>query len=346
MDNDSLVTIPIVIHVIFGDEDQNVDDERLLGQIRRLNEDFRRLNPDTALTPALFKDVAADTKVEFCLAEIDPWSESTKGITRTQTFVNEIGLTQRYWQSALGGQDAWDQNRYLNIWVCEIVEDGSIAGFAEAAKMEPAGAEGIVIDYRYFGILTSGMSSFGGGRTLTHETGHWLGLSHIWGVETGCAIDDGIEDTPLQLDRYRGCPTYPQQSCGSEDMFMNFMDLTDDACMNLFTEGQKERMRRVLFTFKPNLWIQDLCENPTTSSLSPDLQRMHLFPNPTRGHLRISLGNLTLNHRIQIRNLQGQMLSYRQLDEGISISDFPPGLYLLTLETGDQSKTFKIIKTD
>lgn len=81
-------------------------------------------------------------------------------------------------------------------------------------------------------------------RTLTHEVGHWLNLRHIWG-DGGCGVDDFVADTPLSDAYNRGCPAYPDVSCGTADMTMNFMDYTADSCMNMFTEGQKDRMHSV-----------------------------------------------------------------------------------------------------
>ena len=74
------------------------------------------------------------------------------------------------------------------------------------------------------------------GKTLIHEIGHYLGLSHMW--HEGACVDDKVEDTPIQATSYLGCPEFPSRSCGSVDMNMNFMDYVNDECMHMFTEGQ------------------------------------------------------------------------------------------------------------
>lgn len=105
-----------------------------------------------------------------------------------------------------------------------------------------------MVDYQVFGTTGNLLPQYNLGRTTTHEVGHWLGLRHIWGDDSGaCTQSDGISDTPNQGDDYGGqCPTGTRSSCGSNDMYMNYMDYTDDACMNMLTNGQKAVMRATL----------------------------------------------------------------------------------------------------
>merc|ERR1712176_667406 len=95
------------------------------------------------------------------------------------------------------------------------------------------------------------MGNWNLGRTLTHETGHYFNLQHIWGDQRGgtCDDNDGVDDTPNQFGTHYGCPAYNTDqttSCGSNDMFMDFMDYVDDACFSLFTKGQLERSLALL----------------------------------------------------------------------------------------------------
>lgn len=253
--SNNLYTIPVVVHVLYNDASQNISRQRIDEQIQILNEDFRRQNADTSLTPSDFLSVAADAQIEFCLATRDPNGQPTTGITRRAVNIANIGNGNDYYSSARGGQDAWDANRYLNIWVCEI--GGATLGFTYRPGMAPSGADGLVIDYNNFG-RTGATAPYNQGRTTTHEVGHWLDLEHVWG-SGGCGQDDGISDTPDQDQESNGCPTHPKVSCGTADMFMNYMDYTDDACMNMFTQGQRNRMRATIQSVRPNLLTGQRC---------------------------------------------------------------------------------------
>ncbi len=247
------VTIPVVVHVVYGNANQNITDAQILSQIAVLNADYGRTNADTSNTPSAFQSVAANTEIEFCMAERDPNGNSTDGITRTSTsvgsfsdFFNDIKF------DSTGGKNAWPRDEYLNIWVGNL--QGNILGYAQFPGLGNAATDGVVIDFKYFGSEGSVVDPYDLGRTTTHEVGHWLGLYHIWGDDGGaCTGSDQVNDTPEQGDSYYDCPVHPSVSCGSDDMFMNFLDYTDDICMNLFTNGQKTRMHATLDNFRENV---------------------------------------------------------------------------------------------
>ncbi len=240
----NVITIPVVVHIVYRTSAENISDAQVQSQIEVLNEDFQRLNADASNTPSLFQSVAADAEIRFCLATRDPLGNPTNGITRTQTTKTSFSVyTDDVKYSSQGGKDAWPTDQYLNIWVCNL--GGGVLGYAQFPNGGPAATDGVVIDYRYFGRGGSAQAPYNKGRTATHEVGHWLNLRHIWG-DAQCG-DDYVNDTPVQQGPNYGCPTFPKPSCGNtSDMFMNYMDYTDDACMNLFTQGQKTRMRAVL----------------------------------------------------------------------------------------------------
>ncbi len=236
-------TIPVVVHIVYENEDENISDEQVLSQLEVLNADFRKMNADVSMVPEVFEDLVADVEIEFCLATIDPNGNFTTGITRTATNIEEFGgINNDIKIDAEGGKSPWDATRYLNIWVCDI--EDSILGFATSPGTTPA-FDGIVIDYDNFGTIEEAVYPYNRGRTTTHEVGHYLGLRHIWG-DGDCSIDDGISDTPLQEMSHTGCPSFGSPSnttCGSQDMFMNYMDYVDDRCMFMFTLEQAEVMR-------------------------------------------------------------------------------------------------------
>ena len=246
--------IPVVFHVIHRGEDlgigTNVSDEKVLEQLSILNDDFGRLNSDQTLTPLEFLDVAADTEITFVLAKQDLEGLPTQGITRQQGTQNIYKFSE---DEILYAENYWPAEDYLNMYIADL--DGYL-GWASFPFSDLEGIseinndrllDGVAIDYQWLGVNENTGSFDSYGRTLTHEVGHYLGLRHIWGNRQNCDADDYCEDTPLQSTSYSGtCPSDAAISCETSDMYSNFMNYTDDACMNIFTQNQKERMHVVL----------------------------------------------------------------------------------------------------
>jgi len=248
----TIITIPVVVHVVWNTAAENVSDAQVNSQIAVLNEDFRRLNADAVNTLAQFQGVAADTEIQFCLATRDPNGQPTTGILRVQTSQTSFAATTasavKY--TAQGGSNAWPASSYLNMWVCDITS--GILGFATFPGGSAAN-DGVVIDYAYFGRNGSAVPPFHLGRTATHEVGHWLNLIHIWG-DGPCGVDDLVADTPDDDAANYGCPL-SAAACTGTAMVQNYMDYTDDSCMNIFTQGQRVRMRAVFATGGPRAAI-------------------------------------------------------------------------------------------
>ncbi len=252
--DETVYTIPIVVHVIHQGEAlgsrSNIPDEQIISQIETLNEDFRRLNADASSTPSEFLPVAADINIEFVLAKRDPEGLPTDGIVRKRSqFTSYSFNTDR----ELKTQSYWPAEDYLNLWVSTI--SGNLLGYAQFPTSNLEGmdvdqsisrlTDGIVVDYQYMGTGYNAVA-FSKGRTTTHEIGHFLGLRHIWG-EGGCSSDDYCDDTPNKSGSTEGCPSEGSvETCSSVDMFQNFLDFTDDVCMNIFTTCQRQRMRTIL----------------------------------------------------------------------------------------------------
>lgn len=244
-----VVKIPVVVHVVYNTPQQEISDEQIKSQIRILNEDFRKLNTDVASVPSAFQPLAADARIEFALACRGPDGKPTTGITRTQTSVTSFSDDDAVKFTAQGGHDAWPRDKYLNIWVCNLQPYLGYAQFPGG----PADTDGVVITYTAFGDTGTAAAPFNKGRTATHEIGHWLNLRHIWGDDcptaNQCGGSDLVNDTPNQECMNYGCPTFPKVSCNNGpngDLFMDYMDYTDDACMVMFTKGQSARMDAAL----------------------------------------------------------------------------------------------------
>lgn len=242
-----VVRIPVVVHVIWNKEEQNISDAQIQSQIDVLNEDFRKLNSDISQVPSVWKDLTADFGIEFFLATKDPDGNLAKGITRTQTSEVSFGTNDKVKSTATGGKDPWPTDHYLNIWVCQL--KGGLLGYAQFPG-GPAETDGVVITHTGFGTTGTALSPFDKGRTATHEIGHWLNLYHIWGDDgTGCGGTDEVDDTPNQGGPNYGFPGFPHISCNNApdgDMFVNYMDYVDDKCMVMFTQGQAIRINACL----------------------------------------------------------------------------------------------------
>lgn len=237
---DGTIEIPVVFNVLYKTSAQNISAAQIQSQINVLNADYAATNSDYNLTPSLFQSVrAGSTGIKFVLA-----GTVRKSTTKTSWLTNDAMKS-----SAKGGIDPTSPTTTLNIWVCNLAN--GILGYAQF----PGGAaatDGVVLDDNATGNTGTVSAPYNKGRTATHEIGHWLNLRHIWGDGT-CATDY-VDDTPIHNAANYGCPTYPHKSTCTgtpTEMTMNYMDYTDDACMYMFTLGQKTRMKAVFVTGGP-----------------------------------------------------------------------------------------------
>jgi hypothetical protein len=290
--------IPVVFHVIHNNQavgtGANLSYAVLQSQIDVLNEDFRKILGSNGYNT---HPDGADTKIEFCLAQRRPDGSAFPGgengvnrINRSTAGFTAPPYSSNYYESTIkpytynsGTPTAtrgWVPTKYLNIWVSDL--SGGLLGYAQfptsALGGMGCGSQSLATDgvvFLYSSIGKSSVSGFAGpyneGRTATHEIGHWLGLRHIWADDNGgCTQDDYCADTPFAGDANYGCPT-GTNSCTSQpssDMIENYMDYTDDDCMNIFTYDQKNRMRVVLENTRASLINSDACIPPSTNDAS------------------------------------------------------------------------------
>lgn len=339
-----IITIPVVVHILYHQPGENISDQQVISQIEMLNQCFRRLNADTSNTPAVFKSIAADCEIEFKLAISDPIRRSTSGIIRRYTPMTEWKADDQMKFSAQMGDDAWNAQIYFNIWVCNMK---GVAGYASTPG-SPADKDGIVIGYKVFGKNNS--SGFEMGRTAVHETGHWLGLRHLWG-DTNCG-DDLVDDTPRQSSYNIGCPSGIRITCGNEpngDMYMNYMDYTNDACINIFTEGQKTRMRSLFAEGGPRYFIllssgldyPLISESPLPEE-PPKWLHSQLYPNPAANELTLDIAYdiRWIGKTIFILDVSGQLVMQTTITskvQKINISKLKSGVYFLSVKKEDGS---------
>jgi hypothetical protein len=241
-----LITIPVVVHVIWRRKEENISDAQVQSQLAVLNRDFRAKNTDKSKVPPVWKGLVADPNIQFALAKKDPNGQTTSGITRTKTTRASFGTGDSVKMTKGGGIDPWPADRFLNVWVCNL--GGGLLGYAQFPGGPPK-TDGVVILHTAFGTKGTAAAPFNLGRTATHEIGHWLNLRHIWGDTNDCSGSDFSDDTPRQQLPNNGKPAFPHLSCNNGpngDMFMNYMDYTDDDTMFMFTPGQVVRMNATL----------------------------------------------------------------------------------------------------
>ena len=267
------LTIPVVVHVIYNSDLENISDDQVKSQIDALNRDFNNLNTDSLTSNHAFYPMVGNIGIKFELATTDPSGKTTTGVTRTKTsklnwIEDDLNKDNMKFTSS-GGIENWDPKRYLNIYTVRFDDEVGLLGYAyfpEDLAYYPE-TDGVVIDFRCFGTKGTsgieGLNAYNLGRTVTHEVGHWLGLFHIWGdkiydTDKACG-DDKVSDTPPAESDNSGNPIFPYRPnnrCGSDangEMFMNYMDYVHDKSMVMFSKGQVTRMTSAINTFRKDL---------------------------------------------------------------------------------------------
>lgn len=265
MDINAAVIVPVVFHIVLPNPNI-VTNTQILAQLDSLNKDFSNTNGSSNLLPSWFQNIRGKSLIQFCLAQRTPDGEETSGINRVPTNVPVFNLDDRIKTTALGGADSWDTERYLNVWIS--AQDDGILGYATFPTTTEPKFQGVVIDYRSLpGASYASYANYNRGKTLTHETGHFFGLFHIWGDDDGrCTGTDFVDDTPNQADASEGCKTgrFTDSCTASGDgiLYQNYMDYSYDNCLMLFTAGQVTRMEVVFNSYRSSLATSNGCVPP------------------------------------------------------------------------------------
>jgi hypothetical protein len=372
----STYTVNVVVHVVWKDSVENLDDSIIYNQIQVLNEDYNRLNADTGNLRSIFKPIAGTVGIHFNLFQII--RKHTNTLFNVSLTSGSMPNQMKY--DSLGGSNAVDPVHYLNIWVCKIqpitigsIQIGQILGFAFPPNNlsnwpSNSGApdireDGVVIDYRCFGrnnpnILTMGSQTITiKGRTPTHEVGHYFGLRHIWGDgatfgNNNCTGDDGIQDTPNANNQSNFNCNKSKNTCvdtnlgwttlDMPDLVENYMDYSSEDCMNMFTQGQAN-------------WIITTLQGPRSELLNANYVHtnfnnfnFNIFPNPTKNNLIIQNTSNIQSADVKIEDVTGKnilntKLMFQNGKASLNFSDINSGIYILKISDSVLSYTTKII---
>lgn len=369
MRSDDIYTIDVVVHIVYQDSSQNIPDSRVYAVMDKVTKDFMRQNDDADSVRDIFKDRVASANIQFNVHAIER-------IKTDATFDFDLfaGLPDHVKRTDGGGSDAYNPEKFMNLWVCNL--EGGLLGYAyppaglynwpDGSNAPEVGLDGVVVATQAFNVFDTITieSSLGGGsttipirgRTVTHEIGHYLGLRHIWGDGLAvlgipaCNEDDGIEDTPNQgLPSQFACNTLQNTCIDGEDdepdMIENFMDYASEPCENSFTRGQAAHMRSVLENERIGLI------DSTTSVINPHKQHLsiNLYPNPARDYLNLHIRQ-TIKENVTVdiydfsgKHVQTEIFESSTGNQRIDISQLTKGIYFLRASTQDNIYSNKFI---
>ncbi len=370
--------IPVIFHVIHSGEPagfgKNISQAQILSQMDVNNKDFRGWNSDIGNIPSVWKSLAGDMAINFCMAAKDP-----SGNTLAEPGIERINRSSKGWplspydiqwiDTVMKPATIWDPNKYLNIWITQPYDVNNTSTIIEGYAAFPPGSslqglngpfgsnttDGVVLRHTATGTVGSAQAPSNKGRTASHEIGHWMGLRHIWG--DGTCQSDYVSDTQVACDMNFGCPTFPYVSCCANgpngDMFMNYMDYTDDACRVMFTKGQATRGITAMTSspMRINLTQSTVqCGYGVSVSELTLSQRISIYPNPSSGliNIDIALENAT-EVTIRVMNVLGEEVKKLELGSveaqslRIDLSGQSNGVYFVETSAGDKKASEKVV---
>lgn len=392
----TVYNIPVIFHIlhsgvavnsISATTGRNLNAAQINSQIAVLNADYRKLNTDfsTYVTQTAFVNASADIEINFCAAKVGP-----TGTVLAEPGIDRINVSTKGWtalpydmtyiESTVKPGSSWDPTKYFNVWVLEFGgADLGTLGYAQFPTIPSgtnpvtdmvgfggaANTDGVVLDYQYVGntgtALNANSAPYNKGRTLTHESGHWLGLWHING-DANCG-NDYVTDTPAQSNLSSTCPNtngaVVNSGCSASPnppgrMYQNYMDYSDDKCMVMFSAGQKARMQAVMASCvrRTSLTTSTVCALPSSTGIAENVSNIEVevYPNPTDGELFIDVNLLDVqDFTISVVNTLGQTVKeIKQVQSNggkikIDLSDKNTGIYFVTIKSKSGSKVKRIV---
>lgn len=361
---DTIFHIPVVFHILYSNNNENVHDSLILSQLEVLNRDFNRLNPDTTRTRNIFKPIVGSARIQFEFAATDPQGNATNGILRKSTTVTQWGtfngqLNDNMKFAASGGSNAWDPARYLNVWVCDMSFNNldGILGYAYPPVNHPSWSsslwvadnrQGVVIHYKVVGRnnprATGALANSNKGRCAVHEVGHYLGLRHIWGDGSNCFATDFIDDTPKQASRSNFNCSFTANTCMDSpkdfpDMVENYMDYSSETCQNSFTKEQVLVMRNSIVNYRKTISIRtDILMKPRIfDTIIYNETLIYSQPNTKNIIVEIPTEILKNNLSIFVCNSIGQYIEENiavvKNETLINLTNYSSGIYYVIIKS-------------
>lgn len=364
--DDVVYRIPVVVHVVHnnssnfvgGTNNPNISDEQIQSQIRVLNEDYRRKAGTNGFNN---NPIGSDTGIEFFLAQVDPQGQASSGIVRKYYSTKPVFEAENAADlQLLSDISYWPSDRYLNIWVTTLkgltIGYGQLPVAADTLRALPDVAndriDGVVISYTIFGAnnCTPNYKLYCQGRTTTHEVGHWLGLFHTWGF-SDCG-DDYVYDTPPTLNgnTSTNCgPFYSECIPGkrTRNLVENYMDYSPDVCMNMFTIGQRARMRAVLAVSPRRRQLIANASGPLGES---EQLTVAMVPNPAQIEATAEVrfkGTQAIT--IELLDISGRLIRTQKLSAttstrvAVSVVGLPKGMYVVRAITGSEKASTRLL---
>lgn len=367
-------TLPVVFHIIYSPGQHYPNEDQINAQLQALNRDFGGVQPTSLMPVKESRTSAVDTEISFCVPAKNPQGKKTTGINFVLSDTTEWSLTDAMKFHWSGGMDAWDPLHYINVWIVNLAD--GVSGWAQMPG-GPQLTDGIVIDYRLFGVGGTAEAPYNEGKTLTHLMGSYFNLYELWSERSPCG-DDYVDDTPVHNGPNYACHDGENQISlcyGSPvELTINFMDNTPDACMYAFTDGQKQRMQATIAEGGPREELitgEIKCGRPPATSdhieylipgasiTSSELTatenagpQLALYPNPAteRITLSIDLAQET-GAEVVIYDILGRVVFTKQWGEPearnvqteVNVSSWKAGTYYLYMTTTSYHFTEKLV---
>ena len=334
---DEIDYIGIIFHQVLPQSVDFFTIEAIRDQIDHLNAIFRRQDYRTNNLPKHILEVLGSSTIQFYLADINRHQASLNPIN-VRTNIDRLGFRESLMLAPNGGSTPIAQNRYLNVYICELDED--VHGYAGGVETIGTDSDIVVVDYRRFNVNGLYKST---GNTLAHEIGHYFGLSHPWGEHVGdCSEGDEILDTPMQSSPNYTCEL-TQDSCSKLTVGRNLMDYSPDVCGTYITKGQADKMKSTLSTLR-----SELIDEPHYDVSFDTLIDISIYPNPATSVLRIKLGAAVVSD-IRILDSSGRLIDRINLNDGLYITTidlqyYKPGSYTVLVNTSGNVQVLRFAK--